>query len=81
MSESLTMTISGIVPKDGRKHIYVTFEDGKCKAEGYIPDCVITSSTGFSNDEIKMLELYMKHSQDEIREHAKKINPIKALMQ
>ena len=31
-------------------------------------------------DEIKMLELYMKQQQDQIRELAKGINPIKALM-
>ena len=80
MSDTLNMTISGIVPKDGRKHIYVVFEDGKRKAEGYIPDCVITSNHGFSEDEVKMLELYMKHEQDNIRERAKGINPIKALM-
>ena len=80
MSDSLKMTISGIVPKDGRKHIYVIFEDGKRKAEGSIPDCVITSNKGFSEDEVKMLELYLKHNQDEIRNYAKNINPIKALM-
>lgn len=80
MSDTLNMTISGIVPKDGRKHIYVVFEDGKRRAEGYIPDCVITSNHGFSEDEVKMLELYMKHEQDTIRARAKEINPIKALM-
>lgn len=80
MSEELKMTISGIVPKDGRKSIYVVFEDGQRKAEGYVPDCIITSNDGFEEDEIKMLELYMKQNQDMIREHAKLINPIKALM-
>lgn len=80
MSDTLNMTISGIVPKDGRKHIYVVFEDGKRKAEGYIPDCVITSNHGFSEEEVKMLELYMKHEQDSIRARAKDINPIKAFM-
>ena len=80
MSDTLNMTISGIVPKDGRKHIYVVFEDGKRKAEGYIPDCVITSNHGFSEEEVKMIELYMKHEQDSIRARAKDINPIKAFM-
>ena len=80
MSDTLNMTISGFVAKDGRKYIYVVFEDGKRKAEGYIPDCIITSNHGFSADEVKMLELYLKHEQDTIREHAKDINPIKALM-
>ena len=80
MSEELKMTISGFVPKDGRKSVYVVFEDGKRKAEGYVPECVITQNEGFEEDEIKVLELYMKQNQDMIREHAKLINPIKALM-
>ena len=74
------MTVSGFVPKDGRKSVYVVFEDGARKAEGYVPDCVITQNNGFEEDEVKMLELYMKHNQDLIREQAKLINPIKALM-
>ena len=41
---------------------------------------MITSNKGFSEDEVKMLELYLKHNQDEIRNYAKNINPIKALM-
>lgn len=80
MSEELKMTISGIVPKDGRKSIYVVFEDGQRKAEGYVPDCIITKNEGFEKDELKMLELYLKQNQDMIREHARLINPIKALM-
>ena len=78
--DELKMTVSGIVPKDGRQNIYVVFEDGKRRAEGCVPDCVITSSTGFSKDEIKMLELYMKQEQDTIRALAKDVIPIKALM-
>ncbi len=80
MSEELKMTISGFVPKDGRKSVYVVFEDGERKAEGYVPDCIITKNEGFEEDEVKVLELYMKQNQDMIREHAKLINPIKALM-
>lgn len=80
MSEELKMTISGFVPKDGRKSVYVVFEDGNRKAEGYVPECVITKNEGFEEDEVKVLELYMKQNQDMIREHAKLINPIKALM-
>lgn len=80
MSEELKMTISGIVPREGRKSVYIVFEDGQRKAEGYVPDCVITKNEGFEEDEIRMLELYLKQNQDMIREHAKMINPIKALM-
>ena len=80
MSEELKMTVSGIVPKDGRKSVYVVFEDGQRKAEGYVPDCIIIKNEGFEEDEVKVLELYMKQNQDQIREMAKAINPIKALM-
>lgn len=80
MSDELKMTVSGVVPKDGRKHIYVVFEDGNKRAEGYVPDCVITSNQGFDAEDVKILELYMKQNQDQIREIAKMINPIKALM-
>lgn len=80
MAEELKMTVSGIVPKDGRKSIYVVFEDGKRRAEGYVPDCVIINNQGFEEDEVKMLELYMKQNQDQIREMAKVINPMNAFM-
>lgn len=78
--DELKMTVSGIVPKDGRQNIYVVFEDGMRRAEGSVPDCVITTQNGFKEDEVKMLEFYMKQEQDTIRELAKQINPIKALM-
>ncbi len=80
MSQELKMTVSGIVPKDGRNNIYVVFEDGTRKAEGCVPECVVISNDGFTEEETKMLELYMKQNQDQIREMAKQINPIKALM-
>lgn len=80
MAQELKMTVSGVVPKDGRKNIYVVFEDGNRKAEGCVPNCVITKNEGFDEDEVLMLELYMKKEQSTIQEMAKAINPIKALM-
>lgn len=80
MNNELKMTVSGIVPKDGRQNIYVVFEDGNRRAEGCVPDCVITEQNGFEEEEVKMLELYMKQQQDVIRELAKEINPIKAMI-
>ena len=80
MSQEMKMTISGIVPKDGRRNIYVVFEDGNRRAEGCVPDCVIEKNVGFEPEEVKMLELYLKQNLDMIREHAKYINPIKAMM-
>lgn len=80
MGKELKMTVSGIVPKDGRNNIYVVFEDGERIAEGSVPDCVISKQNDFTDTEIKMLEKYMKEHQDEIRALAKDINPIKAMM-
>ena len=80
MSDELRMTVSGVVPKDGRKNVYVVFEDGVRRAEDCVPDCEILSSQGFEEEELEMLKLYMKQQQDQIREMAKNINPIKALM-
>lgn len=80
MAEELKMTVSGIMPRDGRQNVYVVFEDGERRAEGSVPECVITENQGFDKEEVEMLELYMKQQQDQIREMAKNINPIKALM-
>ncbi len=80
MGNELKMTVSGIVPKDGRPNIYVVFEEGTRKAEGSVPDCIIMSHNGFSDEEVRMLERYMKEQQDAIRALAKDINPIKAMM-
>ena len=76
MSEELQMTISGVVPKDGRPVIYVSFLDGSMRAEGCIPECKITENHGFSEDDIAILEQYMKTQQDEIREMAKHLTPM-----
>ena len=48
--DELTMSVSGICRKDGEKLAYVTFSDGKRKAEGVIPDCRIIKQTGFTEE-------------------------------
>lgn len=78
MSEELQMTVSGIVNKDGRPTIYVSFQDGKSRAEGSVPDCKIISNDGFSPEDVMVLEQYMKYQQDEIRAMAKHISPMDA---
>lgn len=80
MENELKMTVSGVVPKDGQPNIYVVFEDGTRRAEGVVPDCIIKTQTGFSQDEIKMLEFYMQQNQDTIKKMAKQLNPFKAIM-
>lgn len=76
----MTLTISGITEKDGKKQAHVKFEDGKLVAEGVIPDCKITKNTGFSEEEVAMLEEYMQDNLAMLKRKAAEINPIKAML-
>lgn len=79
--EEMTMTYSGIVVADGKKKISVTFRAGDAYAESYIPDCKITKSVGFEQDELVMLEKYLQMNQVEIAKKAKEISGLRGFMQ
>lgn len=79
----LKMLVSGIINKDGSKKACVYFqntEDGKIFAEGFIPDCKITSQNGFTPDEIASLEQYMSENLEALKKSASEINPLRAIM-
>lgn len=79
----LNMLVSGVIDRDGVKKACIYFsrpEDPKQYAEGYIPDCKITSSKGFSDEEIAGLETYLKENLEDLKKRAAGINPIKAMM-
>ena len=78
--EELTMSVSGICRKDGKKLAYVTFSDDRRKAEGVIPDCRITCSSGFTEEETAQLELYMKMNLQELKKQSAAITPLRAMM-
>ena len=78
--EEMTMTYSGIVVADGKKKISVKFEAGDAYAEASIPDCKITKSTGFEEDELVMLEKYLQMNQVEIARKAKEISGLRGFM-
>ncbi len=81
----MTMTYSAIVrDKDNKKIIRVQFEragaGGPEVAEGVLPDGVIVRQNGYSAEEIKGLEDYIKANADDIMSKAKVIsNPLKWL--
>ncbi len=79
-SDELQMSVSAICEKEGRRFAYVTFSGGGRKAEGEIPSCVIRSCEGFSSEEVKQLEAYMKKNLDMLKTMAAGINPLKAFM-
>lgn len=78
--EEMTMTYSGIVVADGKKKISVTFTAGDAYAEASIPDCKITKSAGFGEDELIMLEKYLQMNQIEIAKKAKEISGLRGFM-
>lgn len=78
--EEMKMTYSGIVTADGKKKIAVTFEAGDAYAESYIPDCKITKSRGFKEEELIMLEKYLQMNQVEIAKKAKEISGLRGFM-
>lgn len=83
MSEihEMNMLISGILNKNGEKTVCVYFSDGPMYAEGYVPQCKITSQKGFTEEEISKLEAYLSENKEDIFARAKSVNPIKAMMQ
>ena len=84
-SDGITMTYSAIVrDKDNKKIVRVSFERkgalGEEIAEGLIPECKITKSSGFSREELQGLEEYLRANADDIMDKAKVIsNPLKWL--
>ena len=78
--DELTLQVSGISVKDGKKTACVRFTGNGCYAEGYIPDCVITASDGFSAEEIKGLEDYLRANLSSLKQKAAGINPLNAIM-
>ena len=79
MNGKMDMSISQIFQKDGKPTAFVLFSEGRKSAEGKIPDCTIND--GFSEKEVKALELYLKMQQESILKTAKEVNIMKAFMQ
>ena len=81
MDDELKMSVSPICTKDGKKYAFVSFTDGVRTAEGKIPDCVITSNVGFSEDEVQQLEDYMKQELSQLKKMAAGINVMKTFLE
>jgi len=85
LDSEITMTYSAILRnKEGKKVIRVQFErdtdSGRQLAEGVLPEGIIQRQNGFSDEEIRNLEEYLKRNSDDIFSRAKEIsNPLKWL--
>lgn len=80
MTDNMKMSVSQIFNKNGKLTAFVLFNDGIRSAEGKIPDCTIISNQGFSEKEVKALELYLKMEKDNILQTAKSVNIMDAFL-
>lgn len=77
--EGMQVLVSGVLRKEGRNFVRVSFLRGKDWAEGIVPDGVIEKSEGFTEEEVRKLEEYLAGDKNEIIARAKGINPIRNL--
>lgn len=75
--DPVNMLVSGIINKEDRRYVRVSFQRGRDIAEGIVPDGVIEKSEGFSQEEVRDLERYLRENRGEIMEQARQINPLK----
>lgn len=75
--DSVNMLVSGIINKEDRRYVRVSFIRGKDVAEGIVPDGIVDHAEGFSDEEVFKLERYLRENCSEIMEQARKVNPIK----
>ena len=76
--DEVKMLVSGYVVKDKKRIVRVSFVRGRDYAEGILPEGIIEKSKGFTNEEIRKLENFLRVNKDEILGEAKKVNPIRS---
>ena len=73
-SEDMTMSVSPICVKDGKKYAFVRFADGSKNCEWTIPEARLSSNEGFSEEEISGLKFYIKNNMTDLKRMAAQIN-------
>ena len=75
--DELTMSVSPICFKNGKKYAFVRFTDNKKYCEWMIPDAKLKVNHGFTDEEIAGLKFYVKNNMTEIKRMAAQINLLK----
>lgn len=75
--DEVSMLISGVVEREGKRLVRVSFLRGKCFADGLLPDGVIEKWDGFTQEEVGKLENYLRANRQDILRHAKEVNPLR----
>lgn len=73
--DDVKMLISGVMGE--RKLVRVSFLRGDCFADGVLPDGIIDRSQGFSDEEVRELEKYLRFNRQDILKQAKAVNPLR----
>lgn len=79
ISEEMSVLVSGMLHKEDKAFVRVSFLRGKDWAEGIVPDGVIEKSEGFTKEEIGKLEDYLAGDKEQIIKQAKGVNPVRKL--
>ncbi len=74
----MTMNVSPICEKNGKKFAFVRFSSGQKNCEWKIPDAVLSENSGFSDEEISGLGLYVKSNMKQLKKMAAQINIFEA---
>ena len=78
--DEVKMLVSGYVVKDKKRIVRVSFLRGEDYAEGILPEGMIHKSKGFTDEEIRKLENFLRVNREEILGEARKVNPIRSWM-
>ena len=79
--EAMNILVSGVLHREDRTFVRVSFLRGRDWAEGILPDGVIEKAEGFTEEETGKLEAYLTGEKDMLLRQAKGINPIRNLFQ
>lgn len=80
MSDEVKMLISCVVEKDGKKMVRLSFLRGKDYAEGILPEGIVEKAQGFTEEEVRKLERYIRANRKDILQQAREINPLRNWM-
>ncbi len=75
--EDVNMLVTGLLHKNGKSFVRVSFLRGKDWAEGIVPDAKIEKSEGFTEEEVSKLEAYLLEQKVMIMDQAKRVNPLR----
>lgn len=80
MSDEVKMLISCVVEKDGKKMVRLSFLRGNDYAEGLLPEGIVEKAQGFTEEEVRKLEQYIRTNRKDILQQAREINPLRNWM-